>query len=102
MLVLSELSLCVKPLQGDCVREPVLPSMVPALVPEAELKDAPKKAPSTRPRKEPLARATATLYWTPGEYAVTGAPVATCLSAIEKPPPAPATEPCGGAFEHKS
>jgi hypothetical protein len=62
MLVLALASLCVTPLQEDCVREPVLPSMVPALVSEAELKDAPKKAPSTKPLKEPLAREIATRY----------------------------------------
>jgi len=90
------------PLQEDCVREPVLPSMVPALVPKAELKDAPKKAPSTMPLKEPLAREIATRYWTPGEYAVTAAPEATCVSAIVKPPPAPSTMPCWGDSMHES
>ena len=84
------------------MREPVLPSMVPALVPKAELKDAPKKAPSTMPLKEPLAREIATRYWTPGEYAVTAAPVATSVSAIEKPPLAPTTLPWPGALVHES
>jgi hypothetical protein len=102
MLVLSLALLCVTPLQEDCVRESLLPTMFPALVPKAELKDAPKKAPSTKPLKEPLARAIATRYWTPGEYAVTGAPVATCVSAIEKPPLAPTTLPWPGAPEHES
>ena len=52
--------------------------------------------------KEPLARAIATRYVTPGEYAVTAAPEATCVSAIEKPPPAPTTLPCSGDSMHES
>ena len=95
-LVLSPPPLCVSPAQSACVREPVLAAKLPAMGSNIELKDVPKKAPSWKPRNQnegPPARRIATRYWTPGEYAVTAAPVETCVSAMEEPPPAPATLP---------
>jgi hypothetical protein len=95
-LVFSTPPLCVSPAHDACVREPVLAAKLPAIGSNIELKDVPKKAPSWKPRNQyvgPPARRMATRYWTPGEYAVTAAPLEICVSAMEKPPPAPATLP---------